>query len=118
MAQECCETARPRLKVRRNDTVILLAGNDAGKSGRVLKVLPADGKVLIEGVNRVWKHLRRSQEHPQGARIQREAPVPLSRVMVVCQSCNKPTRPKMKIEKDGKERVCRRCGQAVTPEKA
>lgn len=117
MAEHGCETMRPHLRVRRNDTVIVLTGNDAGKTGKVLKVIPREGLLLVEGVNRVWKHLRRSQEHPQGARLQREAPLPVSRVMVICQSCNKPTRVRMKVEKDIKDRVCGRCGQAVAPEK-
>ena len=108
----------PRLRVRRNDMVMLLTGDDAGKTGKVLRVLPEEGKVLVEGVNRVWKHLRRSQDYPHGARLQREAPVAVSRVMVICQSCNKPTRVKMRVEKEEKERICGRCHQAVAPEKA
>lgn len=103
------------MHVRKNDIVKILAGDHKGSSGKVLEVT-AD-LVLVEGVNFVWKHLRRSQQHPHGARIQKEAPVHVSKVQVICQSCNKPTRIAMKeLENAGRTRVCRKCKQAVTPE--
>jgi large subunit ribosomal protein L24 len=103
------------MHVRKNDVVKILAGDHKGQSGKVLEV-DAE-RVLVEGVNFVWKHLRRSQQHPHGARIQKEAPVHISKVQVICQSCNKPTRIAMKeLENAGRTRVCRKCKQAVTPE--
>jgi large subunit ribosomal protein L24 len=85
--------------------------------GKVLSVDLDAGRVLIEGVNKRWKHLRRSQQHPHGARIEKEATIHISNVKVVCQSCNKPTRViGKKIEGGEKARICKKCGQAVAPE--
>ncbi len=105
------------MRVRKNDIVKVLTGDHKGSTGKVLEIDRAAERVLVEGVNFVWKHLRRSQQHPHGARIQKEAPVHLSNVAVICQACNKPTRVVMKtIEKSGRTRICRKCQQAVTPE--
>lgn len=105
------------MHVRKNDIVKILGGDHKGATGKVLSVDHGRNRVLVEGVNFVWKHLRRSQQHPHGARIQKEAPMSLSRVQVICQSCNKPTRVQMKeLEKAGRTRICRKCKQAVTPE--
>jgi large subunit ribosomal protein L24 len=105
------------MRVRRNDLVRVMTGAERGKEGKVLSVDAHSGRVLIEGVNKTWKHLRRSQQHPHGARIQKESPVHISNVKVVCQACSKPTRiVGKKLEDGGKARVCRKCGQAVTAE--
>ena len=103
--------------IRKNDIVTVITGEEKGKTGKVLRVDTASGRVLVEGVNFVWKHMRRSQEHPHGARIQREAALHLSNVKIVCQSCNKPTRAVSKKLEDGdKARICKKCRQAVAPE--
>jgi large subunit ribosomal protein L24 len=105
------------MKVRRDDIVQVIAGDEKGKTGKVLSVDLATERVRIEGVNFVWKHLRRSQQHPHGARIQKEASLHVSNVRIVCQSCNKPTRVEVKKLQDGdRARLCRKCRQAVTPE--
>lgn len=70
-------------KLRKGDLVEIRAGAQRGKRGRVLEVLRDDGQVIVEGLNYRWKHLRRSQQNPQGGRVQREAPLPASRVSVV-----------------------------------
>ena len=69
--------------VKKNDTVAVIAGEDKGKEGRVLKVIPKDEKVIVEGVNYVWKHLRRTQQRPEGGRLQKEAPIHWSNVRLV-----------------------------------
>jgi large subunit ribosomal protein L24 len=103
--------------IRRNDIVTVISGEEKGKTGKVLRVDAASGRVLVEGVNFIWKHLRRSQEHPHGARIQKEASVHISNVKIVCQSCNKPTRAvSKKLEGGDKARICKKCHQAVAPE--
>lgn len=103
--------------IRRNDIVTVISGEEKGKTGKVLRVDGSTGRVLVEGVNFIWKHLRRSQEHPHGARIQKEASVHISNVKIVCQSCNKPTRAVSKKLEDGdKARICKKCHQAVAPE--
>jgi large subunit ribosomal protein L24 len=105
------------MRIRKNDVVQVITGEEKGKTGKVLSVDAEGGRILVEGVNFMWKHLRRSQQHPHGARIQKEAPIHLSNVKVLCQSCNKPTRPVAKRLDDGERvRICRKCRQAVTPE--
>ena len=101
------------MRIRRNDIVKVIAGDEAGKTGKVLEV---DGaRVLVEGVNFVWKHLRRSQQHPHGARIQKEAPVRAAKLMLVCTSCEKPAKVAHKRLESGEHvRVCKKCRQPVT----
>ena len=105
------------MSIRKNDIVTVITGEEKGKTGKVLSVDTSSGRVLVEGVNFIWKHLRRSQQHPHGARIQKEASLHLSNVKIVCQSCNKPTRAISKKLEDGdKARICKKCRQAVAPE--
>ena len=105
------------MRVRKNDTVQVVTGNEKGKTGKILSVDRENERVVVEGVNFVWKHLRRSQSHPHGARIQKEASLNASNLRVICQSCNKPTRVGVKrLESGEKTRICRKCRQAVNPE--
>jgi large subunit ribosomal protein L24 len=102
------------MNIRRNDLVQVITGNERGKKGKVLRVV-AEDRVLVEGVNFVWKHLRRSQQHPHGARIQKEAPLHASKLMVVCTACEKPTKVAHKrIEKGESVRLCKKCRQPIT----
>jgi large subunit ribosomal protein L24 len=95
-----------------------------GPQGKVLRILRDEGKVIVEGMNMVWEHVARSQKHPKGGRIQREAPMRLENVMLVCQSCGKPTRPRVGWTEDAaiakksrrKVRLCRKCKKPVRPE--
>jgi len=80
------------LHVRKDDEVTLLAGDEKGKKGRVLRTHPEKGHVFVEGINYIWKHLRRSQQNPQGGRIQKDAPIHLSNVMPLDPSTGKGTR--------------------------
>ena len=112
-----------KLHVRRNDVVEVIAGDGKGRRGRVLAAYPALGRVLVEGVNMVWKHLRRTPQNPRGGRTEREAPLDASNVMLLCQNrdCAKhdaAVRTRILIKDDGsKQRVCGRCGKPiVTPE--
>lgn len=100
--------------IRTGDTVAVIAGADKGKQSRVIAVDREAGKALIENVNRVYKHVRRSQKHPQGGRLSKESPVQLSNLAFVCTSCNKPTRLGARFKGDGsKERFCKKCGAAA-----
>jgi large subunit ribosomal protein L24 len=72
-----------KLHVKANDLVEVLSGDDKGKRGKILRAMPSEGKIVVEGINRKWKHLRRSQENPQGGRIEREYPIPASKVRKV-----------------------------------
>jgi large subunit ribosomal protein L24 len=102
----------PSRSIRRNDTVLVLAGKSKGRTGRVLRVFPAEGRAIVEGVNFVRKHTKANpQKNIKGGILEREAPVDLSNLMPVCGECGKPTRVGRKILDDGKKvRVCRRCG--------
>jgi len=110
------------MRIRVDDQVEVIAGDDKGERGRVLRVIPATGKVVVEGVNKVFKHVRRSQRNPQGGRLSKEMPLPVSNVLLVCQSCGKATRTGMRYLDDGsKERYCKKCGAGngrIAPPKA
>ena len=101
-------------KVRRNDTVEVLAGKDRGRRGEVRRVLPRDGRVLVTGVNMVKRHQRaRSPQEPSGI-IEREAPLHLSNVRVVCRSCNHGVRVGFLLLEDGRKvRYCKRCNETI-----
>jgi large subunit ribosomal protein L24 len=91
--------------IKAGDTVIITSGADKGKTGRVLRVLIDKDRVVVEGMNRVWKHVRPSQRNPQGGRIQKDAPIHISNVMPLDPTTGKGTRVKFQ-EKDGvKHRV-------------
>ena len=104
------------MHIRRYDQVKVIAGDGAarGQTGKVIRILDGD-RVLVEGVNMVWKHMRRSQQHPHGARIEKEASVHVSNLMLVCPSCSKATKVAMgKTEGRDKPRLCKKC-KAVIP---
>ena len=99
------------MRIRSDDIVMVMAGNDRGKRGKVLRVVSGKKKVLVEGVNRVYKHVRRSDRNPQGGRLSKEMPVDLSNVMLICGSCGQPSKMGARLVKDGsKERYCKECG--------
>jgi large subunit ribosomal protein L24 len=99
------------MHIRRDDMVEVIAGDDAGMRAKVLRVDGRKGRVIVEGVNRVYRHLRRSRKNPQGGRLEIEAPIDLSNLLVVCPKCDKGVRLGLKVEADGKKRrVCRKCG--------
>jgi large subunit ribosomal protein L24 len=108
--------------LRTGDNVAVIAGADRGKTSRVVLIDRAAGKALVEGVNRVYKHVRRSQKHPQGGRLSKEMPIQLSNLAYVCGSCSQPTRLGARFTPDGaKERFCKKCGASageVSPPKA
>jgi large subunit ribosomal protein L24 len=100
--------------VRRGDTVGVIAGREKGKRGKVLRVLTDKGRVLVEHVNMIKKHQRPTQKLRQGGIIEREGPLALSNVLVVCSRCDKPSRTGIKILGDGRKvRTCKRCGESV-----
>ena len=102
------------MKIRVNDTVEVIAGDDIGVRGRVLSVDHQAGRLIVEGVNRVYKHVRRSQRNPQGGRLSKEMPIQVSNVMVVCTHCGQPVRVGARYTSDGsKQRFCRSCGQSL-----
>ena len=108
--------------IKANDTVKVISGEDRGATGKVLRVNRVAGKLVVEGVNRVYKHVRRSQRNPQGGRLSKEMPVQLCNVLLVCEKCGAAARFGARYLADGaKERYCKKCGAGnglIAPPKA
>jgi large subunit ribosomal protein L24 len=102
------------MHIRVDDTVEVITGDDSGKRAKVLRVDRKAGKIVVEGVNTVHKHVRRSQKNPQGGRLRKEMGIQFSNVMLVCPACNAATRTGARREPGGdKVRYCKKCGAAV-----
>jgi len=98
------------MHIKSNDTVIVLAGRDKGKQGKIMSVDPKSNKVLVEGVNVAKRHKKPRKQGEPGGIITKETPIYASKVMRVCPKCDKPTRPAHKINDDGsKVRICKKC---------
>ncbi len=110
------------MHIRSGDTVEVITGADRGDRARVLKIDHAAGKLVVEGVNRVYKHVTRSQKHPQGGRLSKEMPIQISNVQLVCESCKQAVRTGVRTQSDGsKDRYCKKCGAnlgQIAPPKA
>ncbi len=105
-----------KLHVKKDDTVLILSGDDKGKTGKVLAVSPKEGKVIVEGLNMVKKHVKPRKMGDQGGIVEAESAIYACKVQVVCPNCKKPTRVKHVIAKDGtKVRVCghKDCGEEL-----
>ena len=98
------------MNVKKGDTVVVLSGKDRGKQGKVLGTVPADGKVVVEGINMVTCHVKPRKQGETGGIVQREAAMYASKVQVVCPKCGKGTRVAHKIADGKKTRVCKHCG--------
>ena len=106
------------MDILRNDTVQVISGSDRDKKGRVLRVYPDTGRLLVEHVHVVKKHLKENaQRRTKGGIAEQEAPIPRSNVMLVCPSCNQPTRVAHKFEGDAKVRTCKKCGGTIEARK-
>ncbi|MCI0588712.1 MAG: 50S ribosomal protein L24 [Planctomycetes bacterium] len=101
------------MHVRRDDLVQVMAGADRGKVGRVLRSIPEESRIVVEGVNLRWKHLRKGPKNPQGGRVQREYPIPVARVLLRCEKCGRGRRARARLEGERKLRVCTKCGGEV-----
>ena len=108
-------TRHIRVDIRRNDNVKVITGRDKGKEGRVLRVFPNDAKILVEHVMMVKKHVRPNpQRNIKGGIVEKEAPIHISNVAVVCKNCKKHTRIANKILADGRRvRACKKCGATI-----
>ncbi|HDI79182.1 MAG TPA: 50S ribosomal protein L24 [Desulfobacteraceae bacterium] len=103
-----------KFSIKKDDKVMVIAGKDRGKIGAVLKVDRKKGRVVVEKVNMVKRHTRPGGRHAQGGIIEKEAPIHISNVMLVCNRCAQPTRVGRKILEDGsKSRVCKKCGELI-----
>jgi large subunit ribosomal protein L24 len=108
--------------IKTNDTVKVIAGEDRGTTAKVIRVNRKAGKIVVEGCNRVYKHVKRSQKNPQGGRLSKEMPIVASNVLLMCEACGAGTRVGVRYLPNGtKERYCKKCGAGnghVSPPKA
>ena len=101
-------------KIRKGDTVVVIAGKDIGKQGEVLRVDIPASKVMVQGINRVYKHMRPSRQQPQGGRVHKEMPMQISNVMLVDPKTGQPTRVAFRILPNGtKERYAKKSGESL-----
>ena len=100
----------PKMNIKKGDKVQVLSGKDKGAQGEVLRAMPTEGKVIVEGVAMVKKHQKPTQAGQTGGIVEREAAIDASNVMLVCPKCGKPTRVGHTGEGKDKKRVCKKCG--------
>ena len=107
----------PKMNIKKGDKVQVLSGKDKGAQGEVLRAMPAEGKVVVEGVAMVKRHTKPTQANQQGGIVEREAAIDVSNVMLICPACGKATRVGHAVNADGKKyRVCKKCGEQVSAE--
>ncbi|MBU2431200.1 MAG: 50S ribosomal protein L24 [Proteobacteria bacterium] len=103
-----------KTRVKKDDKVKVMTGKDKGKIGKVLKVVKKTNRVIVENINVVKVHQRPTQANPQGGIVDKTMPIQISNLMVMCNSCVKPTRIGMKQLEDGKRvRICKKCSQQI-----
>ncbi len=105
------------MKVKKNDTVLVLTGKDAGKTAKVLVALPKQNRVVVDGINVQKKHKKARSAQEVSAITNQSGPIDASNVLVVCPTCNKATRVAYKVEGDKKVRVCKKCGAVLDASK-
>jgi len=102
------------MKIKKEDTVLVIVGKDKGKKGKVRQIMPKDNVLIIEGVNIIKRHMKPRGQARQAGIIEREAPLQISNVMLLCPKCNKPVRIQSKILEDGKRvRICGKCNEVI-----
>ncbi len=102
------------MKIRKNDSVLAIAGKDRGKKGKVRFAYPKDNKVVVGGINLIKRHTRARATARQAGIIEQEAPISVSNVMLICSRCNNPTRVGFRFLEDGKKvRICRSCYEVI-----
>jgi large subunit ribosomal protein L24 len=101
------------MKIRKGDQVLIISGKDRGKKGKILKVLPRENKILVEGVNFKKRHQKPKKSGEKGQIILKPAPVNVSNAKIVCSKCGKVARVGYKIVEKRKYRVCKKCGQEI-----
>lgn len=101
-------------KLKKGDSIEVISGKDKGKRGKVLKVIPKDNRVIVEGINILHRHMKPTQDMPQGGILENEGPIDISNVQLVCPRCDDKTRVGIDNLEDGsKIRVCKKCGEDV-----
>ncbi len=103
------QESRPKLKLRKNDTVKVIAGREKGKTGRIIRIDREKLRAVVEGLNMMKKAVKQKKQNQKGGITSVEAPIPLGKLMIMCKKCG-PTRIGYVVEGDAKRRVCRKCG--------
>jgi len=101
------------MKIKKGDNILVTSGKDKGKTGKIIKALPKELKVLVEGVNIKKKHVRPKREGEKGQVVQTPAPLDISNIKIICPKCGKAARIGYRKEKDIKQRICKKCQQAI-----
>ncbi len=101
------------MKLKKNDTIIVTAGKDKGRKGKIEKVFPVDMIVLVPGINMYKRHVKKRDNANPGGIVDKSRPITVSNVALICPKCNKPTRIGYMVLKDEKVRMCRKCQQAI-----
>jgi len=102
------------LKIKKNDKVIVISGKEKGKQGKILSLIPKKNRVIIERVNMIKRHMKPSRQYSQGGIIEKEGALHISKVMLVCPRCQKPSRISNHILDDGRKvRLCKRCKEVI-----
>jgi large subunit ribosomal protein L24 len=108
------EVARRKMRIKKGDIVVVIAGSEKGKRGKVIEAIPSEGRVIVEKVNIIKKHQRPTQQQRQGGIIEREGKLSASNVQIFCPKCDKPVKVGVKKLEDGKKvRICRKCGEML-----
>lgn len=106
--------ARLKTKIKKNDTVQVISGKHKDEKGKVLRVNPEKGQVIVEKVNFIKRHIRPSSAHRQGGIVEKEGPIQISNVMIVCPKCNTPVKVGKRVLEDGtKVRFCKKCDEIL-----
>jgi len=101
------------MKIKKDDTILVIAGKDKGKKSKVMRALPKLEKIVVEGVNIVKKHTRPRKQGEKGQRVEMPMPLHISKVKLVCPKCEKPTRVGYKVTEKDKFRICKKCKQEI-----
>lgn len=99
------------MRIKKGDQVQIISGKDKGKKGKVLKSLPSVGRIVVEKINIVKKHVRARREHEQGQRVEVPASLDVSNAMLICPNCSKATRVGYSVSGERKTRVCKKCNK-------
>lgn len=101
------------MKIKKGDTVLIMQGKDKGKTGKVVKSLPRENHIVVEGVNLLVRHLKARRQREKGEKTKLPAPIDASNAMIVCSQCNRPTRVGFSMQGTKKFRMCKKCKKTL-----
>ena len=101
------------MRIKKDDTILIITGKDKGKKGKVIESFPRQNKITIEGANLVKKHRRPKNDKEKGQIVELPRPISVSNVQLICPKCNKPSRVGYRLTEKGKYRICKKCNQEI-----